>query len=62
MKVTVCELRNDAAGLKQDWLALIDHVKSQKSDLEVVARPKTPIPGMQRNRPLIHKKFLTCIG
>ena len=33
MKVTVCELRNDAAGLEEDWLALIKHVKSEKSDL-----------------------------
>ena len=33
MKVTVCELRNDPAGLDQDWLALIDHVTSEKSDL-----------------------------
>ena len=44
MKVTVCELRNDAAGLEQDWLALIDHVKSQKSDLEVARKAKNTYP------------------
>ena len=33
MKTTVCELRNDPTGLEQDWQALIDHTKSQKSDL-----------------------------
>lgn len=33
MKVTVCQLRNYAAGLEEDWLTLIEHVKSQKSNL-----------------------------
>ena len=32
MKVTVCELRNDADGLDQDWEALVGHVKSEKSN------------------------------
>jgi hypothetical protein len=32
IKVTVCELRNDADGLEQDWKALVEHVKSEKSD------------------------------
>jgi N-carbamoylputrescine amidase len=40
MKVTVCELRNDADGLEQDWQALVDHVKSEKSDL--VLLPEMP--------------------
>ena len=40
MKVTVCELRNDADGLEQDWQALVAHVKSQKSDL--VLLPEMP--------------------
>ena len=33
MKATVCELRNNPAGLEQDWLALIEHVTSENSDL-----------------------------
>lgn len=33
MKVTVCELRNDPAGLNQDWPALTEHVAAEKSDL-----------------------------
>ena len=33
MKVTVCELRNNRVGLEQDWLALVEHVKSEKSEL-----------------------------
>ena len=33
MKVTVCELRNDAVGLEQDWPALVGHVRSEKSEL-----------------------------
>lgn len=40
MKVTVCELRNDADGLKKDWKALVEHVKSEKSDL--VLLPEMP--------------------
>ena len=40
MKVTVCELRNDADGLEQDWQALVAHVKSEKSDL--VLLPEMP--------------------
>ena len=40
MKVTVCELRNDADGLEQDWQALVAQVKSQKSDL--VLLPEMP--------------------
>lgn len=33
MKVTVCELRNDSAGLELDWPALVEHVRSEKSEL-----------------------------
>ncbi len=33
MKISVCELGNNSIGLKQDWLALIEHVTSEKSDL-----------------------------
>ena len=40
MKVTVCELRNDAGGLEKDWQALVAHVKSEKSDL--VLLPEMP--------------------
>ena len=40
MKVTVCEIRNDPIGLKQDWQALVDHVKFEKSDL--VLLPEMP--------------------
>jgi N-carbamoylputrescine amidase len=45
MKVTVCELRNDADGLEQDWQALVAQVKSQKSDLLVCPRvtPKSSV-------------------
>jgi N-carbamoylputrescine amidase len=40
MRVTVCELRNDAHGLELDWKALVEHVKSKKSDL--VLLPEMP--------------------
>ena len=40
MKVTVCELRNDAKGLELDWTALVAHVKSETSDL--VLLPEMP--------------------
>lgn len=40
MKVTVCELRNDQDGLEQDWNSLVEHVKSEKSDL--VLLPEMP--------------------
>jgi N-carbamoylputrescine amidase len=40
MKVTVCELRNDAHGLETDWKALVEHVKSKKSDF--VLLPEMP--------------------
>jgi len=33
MKVTVCELCNDPAGLNQDWPALTEHVAAEKNDL-----------------------------
>jgi N-carbamoylputrescine amidase len=53
MKVTVCELRNDAEGLEQDWQALIAHVKSEKSDL--VLLPEMPfhqwMPGTNKVDP-----------
>ena len=32
MKVTVCELGNDAERLEQDWRALVAHVKAEASD------------------------------
>jgi N-carbamoylputrescine amidase len=40
MKVTVCELRIDPHGLELDWKALVEHVKSEKSDL--VLLPEMP--------------------
>ncbi len=40
MRVTVCELRNDAHGLELDWKALVQHVKSKKSDF--VLLPEMP--------------------
>ena len=40
MKVTACELRNDADGLEHDWQALVAHVKSEKSGL--VLLPEMP--------------------
>jgi N-carbamoylputrescine amidase len=33
MKATVCELRNDPAGLEQDWEALVSHVQLHASEL-----------------------------
>jgi hypothetical protein len=44
MKVTVCELRNDTAGLDQDWPALIEHVAAEKSDLAVAQNAKHTYP------------------
>ena len=40
MKVTVCELRNEPGYLEQDWQELVDHVKSEVSDL--VLLPEMP--------------------
>ena len=40
MKVTVCELRNEPGHLEQDWQELVDHVKSESSDL--VLLPEMP--------------------
>lgn len=40
MKVTVIELRNDPDGLENDWQSLVNHVKSEKSDL--VLLPEMP--------------------
>ena len=40
IKVTVCELKNDADGLEQDWKALVEHVESEESDL--VLLPEMP--------------------
>ena len=33
MKVTVCEMNNQADRFEQDWKAVCDHVKSVASDL-----------------------------
>ena len=33
MKVTVCEIRNTPADLERDWQGLVNHVKSESSDL-----------------------------
>ncbi len=40
MKVTVCELRNDVDALKEDWQALVGHVK--KTGSEFVLLPEMP--------------------
>ncbi len=40
MKVTVCELSNQMEQLEQEWELLIEHVKSQQSDL--VLLPEMP--------------------
>jgi hypothetical protein len=32
MRVTVCELLNDPATLKKQWLRLIEHVKQKRSE------------------------------
>jgi N-carbamoylputrescine amidase len=67
MKVTVCELRNDADGLKQDWKALVEHVKSEKSDL--VLLPEMPFhrwvagtnkvdPGIWEQAVMAHDQWL----
>ena len=40
MKVTVTELRNDPSALKDDWRALIEHTKSENSDLVIL--PEMP--------------------
>ncbi|MEM7585192.1 MAG: carbon-nitrogen hydrolase family protein [Acidobacteriota bacterium] len=40
MRVTVCELRNDPAGLEEDWAGLAEHVKSEGSNL--VLLPEMP--------------------
>lgn len=36
MKVTVCQLRSDPAGLNTDWQQLVQHVQEQHSDLVVL--------------------------
>ena len=40
MNVTVCQLRSEPTGLKQDWNELVSHVKNKKSDLIVL--PEMP--------------------
>lgn len=40
MRVTVCELEDSAAGLAHAWDALVDHVRTQKSEL--VLLPEMP--------------------
>lgn len=40
MKVTVCEMSDDRSAFERDWLALVAHVCSQKSDL--VLLPEMP--------------------
>ena len=40
MKITVCELRNEINTLEQEWQELVDHVKSEGSDL--VLLPEMP--------------------
>ena len=62
MRVTVCELRNDAEGLDQDWTALVAHVKSETSDL--VLLPEMPFyPWIARSKqvnPAIWKQAVTA--
>lgn len=36
MKVTVCQLRSDPAGLTTDWQNLVEHVQEQQSELVVL--------------------------
>jgi len=49
MKITVCELRNDADVLEQDWQSLVSHVRSHKSDL--VLLPEMPFyPWLAKSR------------
>ncbi|GAK58238.1 amidohydrolase-like protein [Candidatus Vecturithrix granuli] len=49
MKVTVCELRNDLDGLKEDWQALVSHVQANAS--EFVLLPEMPFfPWLARTR------------
>ncbi|MFN8375207.1 MAG: hypothetical protein U0694_20315 [Anaerolineae bacterium] len=40
MKVTVCELSNDAAVFAREWQALVAHVKQEQSEL--VLLPELP--------------------
>lgn len=40
MRVTVCELRDEAAGFAQDWAALAAHARAERSDL--VLLPEMP--------------------
>jgi N-carbamoylputrescine amidase len=49
MKVTVCELNNDPAGLERDWARLVDHVRREASQL--VLLPEMPFyPWFARTR------------
>lgn len=49
MKVTVCELSNDVNALKEDWQALVGHVKENAS--EFVLLPEMPFsPWLARTR------------
>ena len=49
MKVTVCQLSNDPGKLRDDWLALCEHVRSYSSDL--VLLPEMPFyPWVCRSR------------
>ncbi len=50
MRVTVCELRNDARGFESDWRRLAEHVARNRSDL--VLLPEVPFsPWLAASRP-----------
>jgi len=49
MRVTVCELRNDSADLREDWDALVSHVRAAGSDLVLLPEmPFAPWPAGTR--------------
>lgn len=71
MKVTVCELRNEAHGLESDWKALVKHVKSEKSDFVLlpempfypwVARTNKVDPQIWQQAVIAHDQWISRIS
>ena len=71
MNVTVCELRNDPAGLDRDWSALVDHTISANSDLVLLpemtfhpwlAGTNQVNPQLWQEAVRAHDRWLDCLS
>lgn len=71
MKVTVCELRNSSLEFDADWQALVNHVRSESSDL--VLLPEMPFypwvawtrevhPSVWKSSVEVHVQRISCLA